>query len=132
MECLQFTVTGITLIYRSWVLVILFLIYQIMLGRFPCCFEFCGCYGGSGYIFLSEQWMGYQYTYFRSVSEYSSSLLIHACTCFLYLYHKKSLDDEKQVMFLSLFLGGGFWGFFYFQVMVLLSKVGLMEFEASE
>lgn len=72
-------------ISSRWIspLVVYFLIDQILLGRFPCCFKFCGSHGGTSYIYLSKQWMGNQYPDFRPVSKYSSPL----CNFRFWEYH---------------------------------------------
>lgn len=69
-----------------------------MLGRLPCCSKFCCGYGGPGYFYLSEQWLGYQHPCHRPVSKYfplfcfvisrsyTYKIKIFACLCSLF-YH---------------------------------------------
>lgn len=92
---------------------------SIILGRFPCCFEFCGSYGGASYIFLSEQRLGYQYPYFRPVSKYSS----FSCA----LFYLKIPFTVFLNGYINLFVV-----LFHWQVTVLLLKALLMEFEVFE
>lgn len=39
-------------------------------GRFPCKFKFCSSYGGPCCFCMSEQWLGHQHPYIRTVSKY--------------------------------------------------------------
>ena len=112
-------VQGALWIHWLWIVVVYFLIHQIILGRFPCCFEFCGSYGGASYIFLSEQRLGYQYPYFRPVSKYSS----FSCA----LFYLKIPFTVFLNGYINLFVV-----LFHWQVTVLLLKALLMEFEVFE
>lgn len=68
----------ILLFYLDWCL-------DFVLGRFPRSFEFCGCYWGSGDIYMPQQRVGNQHPNIRTISKYWNIL---AGVCFPVSFNK--------------------------------------------
>jgi hypothetical protein len=53
-------------------------------GRLPCGTQLCSCYGSTGDLLLSQQWLGNQHSNLRTIQKYVGQFLVSEMSCGFY------------------------------------------------